>query len=179
MIRRRYLTAWARYDSKPTVANRTRDRGIDRNPSMQGRRDPLRPDTHRHVEQCQACGIAVDSDLIDHPCFGFHVDCQSAEELEARPALSFCKSSGHLILLPIGAFGFVRAGPSTASRLWRCVNRSAPFVCQSPPMRAQEQRPDPQSVWGQPYRKAMPNCTFLAPGNGFSLLGSESGKAAA
>ncbi len=49
----------------------------------------------RHMEQCQACGIAVDSDLIDHPCFGFHADCQSAEELEERPALSFYKSSSH------------------------------------------------------------------------------------
>jgi hypothetical protein len=40
----------------------------------------------QHMEQCQACGIAVPGDLIDHPCFGFDAGCLSAEEeLEARP----------------------------------------------------------------------------------------------
>jgi hypothetical protein len=34
----------------------------------------------RHMEQCQACGIAVAGDLIDHPCFGFEGGCLQAEE---------------------------------------------------------------------------------------------------
>ena len=32
----------------------------------------------RHMDQCQACGVAVRCDLIDHPCFGFEAGCQPA-----------------------------------------------------------------------------------------------------
>ncbi|WP_353641361.1 hypothetical protein [Mesorhizobium sp. WSM2239] len=33
-----------------------------------------------HVEECQACGMAVACDLVDHPFFGFEADCPKAEE---------------------------------------------------------------------------------------------------
>jgi hypothetical protein len=34
----------------------------------------------QHMEECQACGMAVPCDLIDHPCFGFEAGCLQAEE---------------------------------------------------------------------------------------------------
>ena len=38
-----------------------------------------------HVEQCQACGMAVPCDLIDHPFFGFEAGCPKAEEENPQP----------------------------------------------------------------------------------------------
>ena len=34
----------------------------------------------QHMEECEACGMAVPCDLIDHPCFGFEAGCLQAEE---------------------------------------------------------------------------------------------------
>jgi hypothetical protein len=34
----------------------------------------------QHMEECEACGIAVPCDLIDHLCFGFEAGCLQAEE---------------------------------------------------------------------------------------------------